>query len=167
MKTLFSFLLVVFVLANPLYSQDEPSVILVRKGNKVFKETGERVSARELKSILNSYPASASHLSKANTNYTVGSVLMGGAVVCMAINLVLEIDRTSQANQGKIKSSDPTFLLVGSGLMLASLPFIISGSSQSKKAVDRYILDQKKQSLNNQGFYLQFKGNEIGICYKF
>jgi hypothetical protein len=161
MKTTLLFLALI-VLSLQAYTQNDQ---ITREGSKFF-HNGQELTSAGLRDLLNSYEPSAAELRKANTNYTIGAIFLGGAVVALAVNLAQTVKQGQDAAQGKTGQQDYTASLVGLGLSALSLPFVIAGSSHAKKAIPVY---NSKPNSNSTSLKLDMQVNQdgIGLCLRF
>ncbi len=131
---------------------------------------GEPLDGKELQTLLKSEQESSVMYQKAKQNLTIGTVFLGigtVAVLYAAINPPKEDGRLPGIISDEEMSKWMVPIYISAGCIAVSLPFIFSGKSQFKKAVNIYNSKQTSGFNSNQKIELGLTRNGIGMVYTF
>lgn len=157
-----------FVCSFSGFSQTGTQIELKKKR---YYQNDKKLTNKELKSILMSNPESAAEYQIAKKNSTIGAVpMVAGAALCLYGSFAMlksSVDEANAIENGESYEETgyvaPT--LIGAGLVLVGVPFILSSGKHLKKSITIY---NSKQSL---GYYPQLEfgltQNGVGITYRF
>jgi hypothetical protein len=164
-----------FLCSFSSYSQSN-NLIVKSKGGYMLND--KKLKGKDLKTLLKTYPESSAMLKKASTNYTIGYVflipgslaVLTGAVMSFASTAKEASDvsngNTSTSTSGGASGLGP--ILVGGGLVLISVPFILTGNSQMKKSIKLYNSKQTTgQNINGIKVNLRPEPTGISIVCQF
>lgn len=149
-----------------VYSQQNDQ-ILIKKRNYMLND--KKLTNDELKTLLRSDPESGAMLKKAGINYTVGYILLTTGSLCALTGAVISFaesaKQASDVSNGKISSSSGSAglapILVGAGLVIAAVPFVVTGNKQLKKSINLY--NAKRTSGYNTKVKLDFNLSTSGV----
>ena len=155
---LISFLCIIAAAGS--YSQSNDSILI--KKRKVYQNE-KQLTGKELYTILKGDQRSASLAEKAHTNITIGTALaIPGSVLCLigsGISLASSIRDANNVSNGDISTlgSDKSggLIMGGAVLALAGLPFVLTGSSQNKRAIALY--NSGKPAALNHKFKIEIR----------
>lgn len=142
------------------------------KVKKQYYLNDKKLSNKELKTILKSDQESAIVYKKAQIATTVGTVFAGAGTVVILIAALNPPSEKEGPLPGLVSDEEmnkhllPVF--VGAGIVLAGIPFLISGNMQLNKSIKIY---NSKHTVT--GFRKELKldfgisQNGVGIVYRF
>ena len=149
-KVIFLTIIFAFVSSFSGFSQTGNQIELKKKR---YYQNDKKLKSKELKSILLSDPESAVEYKIAKKNSTIAAVPAGiGSLLCfygVGVMLKQSADESNAISNGDIyyqsdQSKFVTPVLVGTGLIIVAVPFMISSNKHLKKSVSIY--NSKKTS---------------------
>jgi hypothetical protein len=144
---------------------------------KRYYQNDKKLTNKDLKSILLSDPESAVEYEIAKKNSTIAAVPATiGAALCLygaAVSLKQSVDESNAISDGNLyyqsdQSKFVTPILVGAGLVVVAIPFMISSNNHLKKSVTIY--NSKKSSTGYRDeMKLDFGITQtgVGVTYHF
>jgi len=126
-----------------LFSQEGKPVTVKKKGLSTrYYQDDQRLSGKELRSILKGYPESADEFKIASRNSSMGAILVGGgALVIGASSLINSLNDVNSLNNGDLSDvgkNSPAPYLIGCGMVVAGIPFLLIGNSHFVKSINLY-----------------------------
>jgi hypothetical protein len=156
------------------FSQTSNQIELKKKR---YYQNDKKLTSKDLKSILSSNPESAVEYQIAKKNGTIAAVPAGiGSALCLygaAVSLKQSVDESNAISNGDLyyesdQSKFVTPILIGAGLVVVAIPFMISSNKHLKKSISIY--NSKKSSTGYRDeIKLDFglTQNGIGVTYHF
>jgi hypothetical protein len=171
MKKLFFFSVIfAFACSFSVSSQTNEQIVLNKKR---YYQGDKKLTNKDLQSILLSNPESAVEYKIAKKNSTIAAVpMLAGAGLCLYgsfASLKSSIDQTNALNNGEyyeVKSYVAPVLL-GAGLVLVGIPFVLSSNKHLKKSITIYNKNQTTGYHNIQKLEFGLTQNGIGAVYRF
>ena len=150
MKSLILFSLMGIIYSVPLMAQEFSPITMEKKGlAKHYIQNGERLDRKEIRSILSGYAGSAEEFKKSSRNSGIGlGLVAGGCLVIGANSFIGTMKDLDALNSGSLDitggSNGP--FLIGCGMAVDGIPFLLKGNSQFVKSINQY----NKQSGHSQ-----------------
>jgi hypothetical protein len=148
MRLLFCALIACFVFTT------QAQTIEQKKGGRFFID-GRPSSPKEVQSLMSGNPEAFELAKSATANYGVGNVLgfIGGFMIGWPIGTALG-------------GGEPEWVMAGAGagILAVAIPLVSNGNKKMGKAIELYngSAPPPKTSLD-----FQFKGNSVGLAWKF
>lgn len=142
MKRLILFTLIGIIFSVPLIAQEFSPITLEKKGlAKHYVQNGERLDRKEIRTILAGYSGSSEEFKKSSRNSGVGLGLVAGGCLVIGANSFIGTMKDLEAlNSGSLDitggSSVP--FLIGCGMAVAGIPFLLKGNAQFVRSVNLY-----------------------------
>ena len=142
------------------------------KEKRQYSLNNKKLNNKELKAILKSDQESAIVYKKAQTATTIGSVFAGvGTVVILIAALNPPAEKEGPlpglvSDEEMNKHLVPVF--IGAGIVLAGIPFLISGNMQLKKSITIYNSKHTVTGFRNElKLDIGISQNGVGLVYRF
>jgi hypothetical protein len=131
----------------------------------------QQQAGRPLRSSIRDYPVYYAEYRKGRSMQTRGIILLiSGAVMAAGGGLtvgLLSEDQMSDSQSGAV-SVGGTFLAIGSGCIIASIPVMIIGGGKKRKAMNSYLQQVSELPARNAPHLrLNLHGNGLGLAYVF
>lgn len=172
MKTIFLSLGLMLIFLVNAYSQAGDKKITLEK--KRYVQSGQKLNNKQLKSILETNPASQFEYHAFKQNMAVANVLaVAGSVLILsgtAINLSSSMKQSKDVNNGKLDGTYPSgvgLLLLGCIPALATIPFIIPAKKHLTKAIENYNSGLKANIQRPVQFDMMVNTNGVGFKMRF
>ena len=174
MKKIICFSVLLMIVATTLFAQTNEQIVIKKKRYYLGEK---KLNNKELKSVLLSDPESAVEYNIAKKNSTIAAVPATiGAALCLYGSVVMlkqSIDESNAISEGDLyyesdQSKFVTPILIGAGLVVVAIPFMISSNNHLKKSVTIY--NSKKTSTgyrDEMKLDFGFTQNGVGITYHF
>lgn len=153
--------------ATSVFSQTKGQIEIQKRRYYV---NGEPLVGKELQTLLKSEPESSVMYQKASQNLTIGGVFLGlgtVAVLYAAINPPKEDGKLPGTISDEEMSKWMVPIYISGACIAVSIPFLFTGKSQFKKAINLYNSKQTTGFNSNQKLELGLTQHGIGIVYKF
>ena len=149
--------ILMMLLLNALQAQTQKDSIVIYK-NRSFSQNGQKMTYNELFKIVSLIPETKTYREKAIINNVSASILTltGGALFCFPIGILIA--------GGELKMGP---LLVGGGLILASIPFARATKENMIKAVRIYNRGLMTSYKSNSKLEFGLNSSGIGLVLKF
>lgn len=163
------------IVAAPAVASQTNEQIELKK--KRYYQNDKKLTNKDLKSILLSDPESAVEYKLAKKNSTIAAIPAGiGTVLCLygtAVSLKQSADESNAISDGDLyyESDQSKFvspILIGAGLVVVAIPFMISSNSHLKKSVTIYNSKRTSTGYRDE-MKLEFglTQNGVGVVYRF
>ena len=149
------------------FSQEFAPIVVQKKGlGTSYMQNDQRLNGKELQSLLKANPLSAKEYKMASINSTIGSTMLaGGALVIGLSSFLSSLEDVNDLNSGSLpESNGNSGLLIGSGIAILGIPFLIMGKSHLVKSID--LFNSHNTSLNKTDIYLDMGISQNGIGVK-
>jgi len=173
MKNLILLTGLVMILMTSAYSQTNDKTITLQK--KKYYQNGQKLTSKEMKTILTGNPASAEEFQMYKKNVTIGGTLVIAGSACLlagsVISLASSIQQTKDINNGDLSGESSTsglgLVLVGCIVDLVSIPFLIPAYKHYKNAINNYNSSLQKTSYRPVQLKMRVASNRIGVRINF
>lgn len=160
-----------FILVN-LFSQEVEKVITIQK--KKYYQNEERLTNKQLYSILSENPVSAENAQMARKNATIGNSLVLGGSVCLLVGSATFFSATLKENKDVQSGNAPGeykygwgWLGAAGGLIIVSIPFNVKSRKLMNKSVEQYNSTVSSTGQKPVEFELTTNSSGIGIRMRF
>lgn len=137
---------------------------------KHYIQNGERLDGKEIRSVLSGYSGSAGEFKKSSRNSGIGvGLLAGGCLVIGASSLISTLKDVETLNSGSLDVSGANTgpFLVGCGMALAGIPFLLKGNAQFVRSVNLYNAQSSAGAVSGPSMTIAFSpaGAAIKIVF--
>jgi hypothetical protein len=170
MKKVILFSMLCVFSAMSVLAQSNEQLVLKKKH---YYQNDKKLNSKDIKSILLSDPESAVEYQIAKKNSTIAAVpMLAGTALCLYgsfASLKSSIDQTNALNNGEYyeEKSYVAPVLLGAGLVLVGIPFVLSSNKHLKKSITIYNKNQTTGFHNIQKLEFGLTQNGIGVTYHF
>ncbi|HOO67323.1 MAG: hypothetical protein H6545_00135 [Bacteroidales bacterium] len=123
-------------------AQQVSPITIEKKGlGKQYLQNGQRLDRKEINKVLTGYEGSADEFRKSSRNSGIGvGLVAGGCLVIGASSLISSLKDVETLNSGSldVSGANTGSFLVGCGMALAGIPFMLKGNSQFVRSVNIY-----------------------------
>ena len=162
------------VAAPTAFTQNNDPIVLKKKR---YYLNNKQLNNKELKGLLLSKQESAYEYKKASTNIAIGTAIIGaGTALCLygtAVSLKQSVNESNAISDGNLyyqsdQSKFVTPILIGAGLVLVGIPFVLSSNQHLKKSITIYNSKQTATGYRNElKLDIRLTQNGIGVTYHF
>ncbi|NLE34813.1 MAG: hypothetical protein GX622_06905 [Bacteroidales bacterium] len=126
----------------PVFGQQASPITIEKKGlTRHYLQNGQRLDRKEISEVLTGYEGSADEFRKSSRNSGIGvGLVAGGCLVIGASSLISTLKDVETLNSGSLDVSGANTgpFLIGCGMALAGIPFMLKGNSQFVRSVNIY-----------------------------
>lgn len=171
MKKQISIILMSLVLLN-VYSQDSLNTITIEK--RKYYQNEERLTNKQLYSILSENPASSENVQMARTNSIIGSSFVISGTVCLLAGSITFLNATIKENNDVQNGNAPGeynqgwgWLGAAAGLIIVSIPFNVKARKLLNSSVEQHNSSITSTGQKSVEFELMTNSYGIGIRMRF
>lgn len=155
-----TFIITIFLLAicqNVTQAQTHNDSIEIKK-NRSFSQNGQRLTYSELQRIVSLNPETQNYRDKATINNVAASILSltGGVFVLFPIGVLIAYDKLYIVP-----------VLLGGGMLVASVPFAMATKENMIKAVHIYNSGLTKSNISKTKLKFGLTSSGVGLTLKF
>lgn len=159
MKIVMIIILMGMISSLPVTAQNVSPITVEKKGlAKHYIQNGERLDHKEIRSVLAGYPGSEDEFKKSSRNSGIGLGLLAGGCLVIGANSFIGTMKDLEALNGgsmDVSGSNTGIFLIGCGMVVAGIPFLLRGNSQFVRSVNKY---------NTQSAHGQSPGTNLMIA---
>jgi len=162
----------VMIFMTNAYSQTGDQTITLQK--KKYYQNGQKLTSKEMKTILAGNPASAEeyHMYKKNMNVVAPLAITGTACILVGtvLNLASTVKDANNADTGEMTESSPSglgLILIGCAAALVTIPFAIPATKHFKNAINNYNTSLQKTGCRPVQLKMLVGSNRVGLRVNF
>lgn len=167
MKKLILVIMLGLFCSTAVFSQGKDQISLVKKK---YYLNDKKLSGKELHSILKNETASAPTYKKFSQNMLIGTALVGVGTVTLLVAALNPPAEEEGPLPGLVSDEEMNKhlvpVLIGGGVALVGIPFLLTGSKQLKKSVTLYNSKNTVGSISPK-LNLVFASDKVSLCYRF
>lgn len=156
MKKTFLGSLLFMLIIIPGISQEFSPIKVEKKGLSTrFYQDEQRLTKKQLSTILSDYSGSAHEFKLARTYGSIGSLMIGtGALIIGASSFISSMRDLEAVNSGSMDLSNNDILpfLIGCGVGLGGIPFVLISNSHFVKSMNLYNSQGKTGRISDMKF---------------
>jgi len=171
MKSIIFFALFSIAFSLPVIAQESSPITLEKKGlAKHYIQNGKRLDRKEIKSVLLGYSGSAEEFKKSSRNSGIGlGLVAGGCLVIGANSFIGTMKDLEAVNSGSLDISGGSTgpFLVGCGMVLTGIPFLLKGNAQFVTSINLYNAQSKHSTSPDAGIKITITPVYAGLTIRF
>lgn len=163
-----------FILLFALSAQQNGPITVERKGmKKIYLQDGAPIDFKQVSVLLKSNPNSVSSFRSYKTNSIVSLSAITCGTVFIGVGFYYTIKSAQLANDNDLAGTSDyseksgTYMLIGAGFYVLSIPFILMTNTNLIKSIDLYNSSSGTSGIKNLDLYIGLTGEGIGIGLKF
>ena len=174
MKRILTSGILCFILVFALSAQQNSPITVEKKGlKKIYLQDGEPIDFKQVSVLLKSNPNSVSNFRSYKTNSIVSLSTITCGTVFIGIGFYYTIKSAQLAGDNDLAGTSDyseksgTYMLIGAGFYVLSIPFILMTNTNLTKSINLYNSSTDAGNINNLDLYFGLTGEGMSIGLRF